>query len=179
MREIQERSHQLNLCTINTFESETEEAENCRSAIIIYFMFSMEVANHYRRKRGVGLALCAIIFATITPTSFATDAVSHEHLTNTSRLRFLAIGDWGGQSTYPYYTEEQWETAQGMARVASEGGMGEDKYDDDRPPASFVLSLGDNFYWNGVAHPHPMVAQMRYEATFDQVYHHDELQLPW
>ena len=105
-------------------------------------------------------------------------ALSHEQV-DASTIRFLAIGDWGGQSEYPYYTEEQWETAQGMARVASEGfieGQGEQQ----QPAASFVLSLGDNFYWNGFEHGmDAMDVDMRYHATFDQVYNHDELQLPW
>lgn len=95
---------------------------------------------------------------------------------NATRIRFLAIGDWGGQASYPYYTEEQWETAQGMARVASAGGT--DMFDEhDRPAASFVLSLGDNFYWNGFQEG--IDVEMRYEYTFEKVYNHDELQVPW
>mmetsp|Transcript_10179 Transcript_10179/g.22637 ORF Transcript_10179/g.22637 Transcript_10179/m.22637 type:complete len:385 (+) Transcript_10179:147-1301(+) len=100
---------------------------------------------------------------------------SNEYV-NANRLRFLAIGDWGGQASYPYYTEEQWETAQGMARVASAGGMELDD-EHDRPAASFVLSLGDNFYWNGLEEG--IDVETRYEMTFEKVYHHEELQLPW
>ena len=95
---------------------------------------------------------------------------------DSSRLRFVAIGDWGGQDTYPYYTEEQWETAQGMARVASSGGAGGEG-GRDRPAASFVLSLGDNFYWNGFQEG--VDVELRYRETFENVYHHPELQLPW
>lgn len=95
---------------------------------------------------------------------------------NATRIRFLAIGDWGGQASYPYYTEEQWETAQGMARVASAGGT-ELFNEHDRPAASFVLSLGDNFYWNGFQEG--IDVETRYEYTFEKVYHHEELQLPW
>ncbi|KAL7545207.1 hypothetical protein ACHAWF_008560 [Thalassiosira exigua] len=91
---------------------------------------------------------------------------------NTSRLRFLAFGDWGGQEQYPYYTEEQWMTAQGMARVA-----GKDFGDNHSPAASFVLSLGDNFYWNGFQDG--VDVEMRFQETFEKVYHHPELDVPW
>jgi tartrate-resistant acid phosphatase type 5 len=82
---------------------------------------------------------------------------------HTDKLRFLAIGDWGGQDEYPYYTEEQWEVAQGMAKVAS----------DD---AAFVLALGDNFYFHGLQ---GIDDEERYQATFEKVYHQEELQVPW
>ena len=72
-----------------------------------------------------------------------------------SRLRFLAIGDWGGQSNPPYYTKGQWETAKGMAKVAAGHTSGALNDDVDntasRPAASFVLALGDNFYNGGLS----------------------------
>ncbi|KAL7544090.1 hypothetical protein ACHAXR_013540 [Thalassiosira sp. AJA248-18] len=100
---------------------------------------------------------------------------------DTSRLRFLALGDWGGQDLYPYYTEEQWETAQGMARVASAGGISASGGDEHiSPAATFVLSLGDNFYWNGIQEDVDEVdVETRFQETFEKVYHHPELQLPW
>lgn len=125
-------------------------------------------------KRCRPLPLTTAILVIVSPFLSAPTIGSSEHI-HASRLRFLAIGDWGGQDTYPYYTEEQWETAQGMARVASAGGVGMN--DDDRPAASFVLSLGDNFYWNGFQEG--VDVDMRYQATFENVYHHEELQLPW
>ena len=123
-----------------------------------------------------------------------------------TRLRFLAVGDWGGQGTPPYYTEGQSETARGMARVASastpaasayddgdasdilERGEDDDDDDDDddirRPAASFVLALGDNFYWSGINDDDDYekeegYSQMRYDETFDKVYSHPNLQVPW
>ena len=116
----------------------------------------------------------------------------HVVIAGASRLRFLAIGDWGGQSTPPYYTEGQWDTAQGMARVAGAvvaGGSGSgdgdidlERGDDDdhrsRPAASFVLAMGDNFYWGGLRGDDED-ARTRYEGTFDKVYGHPDLQVPW
>jgi len=86
-----------------------------------------------------------------------------------SKLRFLALGDWGGQDTYPYYTEEQRETADGMAEVAGAST--------DLPAASFVLALGDNFYFEGL--PEGEEGEERFLSTFENLYYHDELQVPW
>ena len=80
-------------------------------------------------------------------------------------LRFLAVGDWGGQDEYPYSTEAQRETASGMAKVA-------------KGDASFVLSLGDNFYCYGLS-DEDEENDVRFQDTFENVYHHEELQVPW
>jgi tartrate-resistant acid phosphatase type 5 len=81
-------------------------------------------------------------------------------------LRFLAIGDWGGLDHFPYHTKEQMETADGMARVASEH------------ESEFVLALGDNFYYAGLKGD-TEEASMRFQETFEKVYNHDELMVPW
>uniref|UniRef100_A0A7S1CSA9 acid phosphatase n=1 Tax=Skeletonema marinoi TaxID=267567 RepID=A0A7S1CSA9_9STRA len=81
------------------------------------------------------------------------------------RLHFLAVGDWGGTDFFPYYTEGQVETADGMAKIAAEKG------------SEFVLALGDNFYQTGLMDD--AFAQMRFDETFEKVYHHDDLQMPW
>ena len=84
---------------------------------------------------------------------------------STGRLHFLALGDWGGIDISPYHTEEQLETADGMAKLAAE-------YDSE-----FVLALGDNFYYAGLMDGDD--AQMRFDQTFEKVYYHDESQMPW
>jgi hypothetical protein len=81
-------------------------------------------------------------------------------------LRFLAIGDWGGVDQFPYHTKEQMETADGMSKVASEH------------ESEFVLALGDNFYYAGLKGD-TEEASMRFQETFEKVYHHDELMVPW
>ena len=98
-----------------------------------------------------------------------------------SRLRFLAIGDWGGQNNPPYYTKGQWETAKGMAKVAAghtSGALNDDVDNTSRPAASFIIALGDNFY-NGGLSDNEEQAQIRFEETFDKVYNHPNLQVPW
>lgn len=93
------------------------------------------------------------------------------------KLRFLAIGDWGGQNDPPYHKTTQQKIANGMALVAapydtiSRSGKSE-----HHPAASFVLSLGDNFYSYGMRE---FDASIRYEETFEKVYHQKELQVPW
>ena len=58
------------------------------------------------------------------------------------------------------------ETAVGMAKVASE------------QDSEFVLALGDNFYYAGL-NGDDNEADMRFQQTFEKVYHQDELQVPW
>lgn len=36
----------------------------------------------------------------------------------TEGLNFLAVGDWGGQETAPYYTTGQLASVQGMEKIA-------------------------------------------------------------
>lgn len=93
----------------------------------------------------------------------------HTATASNGKLRFLALGDWGGQDQYPYYTEPQRETADGMAQVARETT--------ELPAASFVLALGDNFYFEGL--PGGDEDEVRFMNTFENVYNHDELQVPW
>jgi len=81
------------------------------------------------------------------------------------RIRFIAVGDWGGVDHFPYHTEEQIETADGMAKIAAEQG------------SEFVLALGDNFYYSGLMDDDH--AQMRFEQTFEKVYNQQALQVPW
>lgn len=132
-------------------------------------------------------------------------AVSSENMDSSStialshgRMRFLAIGDWGGKDTYPFYTEEQWETAVGMARVASasssssstaaagnpsadaNGEKVESDNNTNRQAASFVLSLGDNFYSRGIPEEDTTPeAYLRFEETFDNVYDRSVMDMPW
>lgn len=105
------------------------------------------------------MKFCAVLtlLTTTTPAAFA-------------QLRFLALGDWGGQDQYPYYTEQQRETAAGMAHAAASS--------ERHPAASFVLALGDNFYFEGLPGSEEEDAR-RFEATFESLYHHDSLQVPW
>eukprot|EP00581_Thalassiosira_minuscula_P000803 CAMPEP_0183739988 /NCGR_PEP_ID=MMETSP0737-20130205/58584_1 /TAXON_ID=385413 /ORGANISM="Thalassiosira miniscula, Strain CCMP1093" /LENGTH=386 /DNA_ID=CAMNT_0025974949 /DNA_START=51 /DNA_END=1211 /DNA_ORIENTATION=+ len=119
------------------------------------------------------------VTATVILSLFSTPHLGSSERIETSRLRFLALGDWGGQAEFPYYTEEQWMTAQGMARVAAASVEFDEENGSQyhRPAASFVVSLGDNFYWNGFEED--VDEEMRYHETFEKVYHHDELQLPW
>ncbi|NXX82609.1 PPA5 phosphatase, partial [Urocolius indicus] len=79
-------------------------------------------------------------------------------------LQFLAVGDWGGLPDPPFHTPREVATAQAMAQAAAELG------------ADFILSLGDNFYYQGVKDEW----DPRFQDTFERVFTAPALQpLPW
>lgn len=73
-------------------------------------------------------------------------------------LEFLALGDWGRDGS-----RLQRQVADAMAGWAG-----------TRPPR-FVLSVGDNFYDDGVA----SVTDPKWKASFEDVYGAASLQVPW
>ena len=81
---------------------------------------------------------------------------SQEHLLSTkereiSSLNFMVVGDWGGQDNPPYYTDPEQDVAEQMGQIAAQMG------------AQFTLSMGDNFYENGVTD----VDDPRFKETFE------------
>ena len=73
-------------------------------------------------------------------------------------LKFLVFGDWGRNGE-----PDQAEVAAQMARAAQE------------LPAKFIISVGDNFYENGVA----SVDDPQWQTSFENVYAAPSLQVPW
>lgn len=66
-------------------------------------------------------------------------------------LNFLVVGDWGGQSDNPHYTEGEASVAIQMGITAEQIG------------SQFTIALGDNFYDNGVTD----VEDPRFKETFE------------
>ena len=66
-------------------------------------------------------------------------------------LKFLVVGDWGGIDISPYYTPAQQHIARQMGNTAEEVG------------AKFTVSVGDNFYTQGVQD----VDDPRFKETFE------------
>lgn len=73
-------------------------------------------------------------------------------------LNFLVFGDWGRQGE-----RDQCEVAEQMGVVAQNIG------------ARFVISVGDNFYENGVT----SLADDHWQKSFENVYTAPSLQVPW
>jgi tartrate-resistant acid phosphatase type 5 len=73
-------------------------------------------------------------------------------------LNFLIFGDWGRRGD-----SDQVGVAAQMAKAARDVG------------AKFVVSVGDNFYDDGVA----SVNDPHWRVSFEDVYHEDALQVPW
>jgi tartrate-resistant acid phosphatase type 5 len=73
-------------------------------------------------------------------------------------LNFLAVGDWGREGT-----NHQREVAVRMGESAKE------------LDARFVISVGDNFYEDGVT----SVDDPAWQASFERVYDAPSLQVPW
>ena len=123
-------------------------------------------------------AIAIVLLSLFKPFGSAEEAqvTHHQPHSNNGKLRFLAIGDWGGKDEPPYYTEEQWETAKGMAKVAAASTSFSTENKDNIPAASFVLSLGDNFYSEGLSEDDDV---LRFQETFEKVYHQKALQIPW
>ena len=76
---------------------------------------------------------------------------SHRNGAAASSLNFMVVGDWGGQNDPPYYTDPEQDVAKQMGDIAAS------------MRAQFTLSMGDNFYDNGVAD----VDDPRFKDTFE------------
>jgi acid phosphatase len=100
------------------------------------------------RRRALA-ALGAAAFAPLSRTWAAQEA---------GALAFLAVGDWGREGQF-----HQREVAQRMGESARELN------------AKFVISVGDNFYEDGVTG----LSDPAWKASFEDVYDAPSLQVPW
>ncbi len=85
-------------------------------------------------------------------------AVASELQPQPGGMNFLVFGDWGRNGE----TDQTEVTAQ-MAKAAKDIG------------AKFIISVGDNFYENGVA----SVDDKQWQISFEKVYSAPSLQVPW
>jgi len=79
---------------------------------------------------------------------------------STQHLCFPVIGDIGGVPYPPYTTPSQKEVAALLAKVTGQ------------LKCSFVLGVGDNFYFDGVSN----ITDPRFKQTFERTY---DMDLPW
>src|SRR5271168_2200887 len=73
-------------------------------------------------------------------------------------LPFIAVGDWGRRGHY-----HQRAVAEQMGQTAA------------AMDSRFTISIGDNFYENGVE----SVDDPQWQTSFEQIYTADSLQRPW
>lgn len=102
------------------------------------------------RRRQFVRTLGLVVAAGVMPRPLWTRATSAE-------VAFLVVGDWGTGGKL------QRTVADGMAAVA--GRM--------RPTA--IVSVGDNFYPDGVT----SADDPQWQSKFERIYHHEALRLPW
>lgn len=74
-------------------------------------------------------------------------------------LNYVMLGDWGGQSNYPYYTTTEKKIAVSMGAKAQE------------IDSQFTIALGDNFYGYGVKN----VDDPRFQTTFEVIPRDDSI----
>ncbi|KAK2153471.1 hypothetical protein LSH36_296g04043 [Paralvinella palmiformis] len=96
----------------------------------------------------------AVLITTVICQCFEVDA---------QKLSFVVLADWGGLPKFPFRTPIEEAVA---ARLADVGG---------RINASFVLALGDNFYYDGVTD----VDDPRFQETYNQVFLSSSLDINW
>jgi tartrate-resistant acid phosphatase type 5 len=102
--------------------------------------------------RTLFVATQATVIGSLLPRSlFAADAKS-------GGLNFLVFGDWGRNGE-----QDQRDVAEQMAVAAKD------------MDAKFIISVGDNFYENGVA----SVDDPQWQTSFEKVYSAPSLQVPW
>ena len=98
----------------------------------------------------------AVLAGRFLPGSLLAETLSE--IGSSGGLNFMVFGDWGRQGE-----PDQVEVAAQMARTAKEINP------------KFIISVGDNFYENGVL----SVDDPHWQKSFEEVYRDPALQLPW
>ncbi len=98
----------------------------------------------------------AVVASRFLPVSLLAETTTQASSTN--GLKFLIFGDWGRQGE-----QDQVEVAAQMAKAST-----------DLKP-KFIISVGDNFYENGVQ----SVEDPNWQKSFEDVYRDAALQVPW
>lgn len=79
-----------------------------------------------------------VSFSTLLEASSGHKEALSSHSNGASSVNFMVVGDWGGQDDPPHYTDPEKDVATQMGEIVASMG------------AQFTLSMGDNFYDNGV-----------------------------
>jgi len=96
------------------------------------------------------MKLSSVVLGVMAPSAVLADA----------SWNFLVMGDWGGLPFIPYKSTAEVDTATGMGTVSAAEN------------SSYVLALGDNFYYSGVK----STDDARFKHTFEDVFKAPTLQ---
>jgi tartrate-resistant acid phosphatase type 5 len=108
--------------------------------------------------RTLFVATQAAVAARFVPGSLQAAAAVLEPQAQAGGLNFFIFGDWGRNGE-----KDQADVAEQMAVAA------------ERIHPRFIISVGDNFYENGVA----SVDDPQWQSSFEKVYRAPSLQVPW
>jgi acid phosphatase len=100
-------------------------------------------------KTAIGLLVCAALIASVAAT--------------TSHLTFITVGDWGGVALGGYHESNAYDTATLMGELGAAWNI------------SFVVNVGDNFYYYGVQSATDGQWQKDWTSTFTA----PSIQVPW
>ena len=85
------------------------------------------------------------------------------HLFQLQEAAFATLGDWGGYGAGGWYLGYQQGVAAGLSSKATQANI------------SFVVNVGDSFYWTGVK----STADKQWKAGFEEIYSTESLNVPW
>jgi tartrate-resistant acid phosphatase type 5 len=139
----------LNAAAKSTLEQDRVNLDRIsRTLPIDHKGYSMSTSSLTRREVINGVA--ATLVVAVTPPVFSA--------ARSRALNFLVVGDWGRDGT-----SHQREVAAQMGKAADSLG------------SQFVISVGDNFYTNGVQ----STTDPQWLSSFESVYAAPSLQIPW
>jgi acid phosphatase len=109
----------------------------------------------------VALAISAVVKHPLSHTTHHTHHESRE--SSNGGLMFLGIGDWGGAALGDYHKTDEIAVAKQMVATAQSNNI------------SYIVNVGDNFYYNGVS----STSDPQWGITFENIFTDPTMQVMW